>query len=159
MKRTRSNQQHFFAVSQQHASVFPSAALITAVAQPTPALTVTAATGQFRAQAPHSMQLSLSTILALPLSTAKTACGHTVTHIPQPVHFSLLSCRVTTFVKYWGIVLSYYSSGEMCRNPQANSQHSGHYLRRYGKPHFPAHSGKRCIGRSAGIVHGHESAY
>jgi len=48
-----------------------------AAAQPTPALTFIAFAGQFIAQAPHSMQESLSTISALPLSMTNTPCGQT----------------------------------------------------------------------------------
>jgi hypothetical protein len=71
----------------QDASLRPNARTITAVAQPTPALTERAPSAQFRAQAPHSMQASRSTIRALPFCKAKTACGQTVRHMPQPVHF------------------------------------------------------------------------
>jgi hypothetical protein len=41
-------------------------------AQPTPASTVMAVTGQFRAQAPHSMQASVSMIAAFPAVTENT---------------------------------------------------------------------------------------
>jgi hypothetical protein len=40
------------------------APIIMAVAQPTPDCTLIAFTGQFKAQAPHSMHASLSTIAA-----------------------------------------------------------------------------------------------
>jgi hypothetical protein len=43
---------------QQESPVRPRAELITAAAQPTPASTDNAAKGQFRAQAPHSIQAS-----------------------------------------------------------------------------------------------------
>jgi hypothetical protein len=46
-------------MTQQQESPFrPRAELITAAAQPTPAWTDIASKGQFRAQAPHSMQAS-----------------------------------------------------------------------------------------------------
>jgi hypothetical protein len=44
-----------------------------AAAHPTPACTVIAADGQLLAQAPHSMQKSLSPIIAFLFSTKKTS--------------------------------------------------------------------------------------
>jgi len=58
---------------QQEESLTPNAAFITAAAQPTPALTVTAASGQFLAHAPHSMQASRLSITAWPFSKEKTS--------------------------------------------------------------------------------------
>jgi len=58
-------------------------------AQPTPGVTVMAAVGQFRAQAPHSMQASRSRTSALPPCRAKMRCGQTVAHRPQPTHLAL----------------------------------------------------------------------
>jgi hypothetical protein len=58
-------QQHLLFPSVEHpqvGSLFVSAPLIIALAQPTPALTVMAEKEQFLAQAPHSMQASLSWI-------------------------------------------------------------------------------------------------
>jgi hypothetical protein len=52
---------------QQEAFFLPSMELITAVAQPTPDFTLSASTGQFREQAPHSMQASRSAISTFPL--------------------------------------------------------------------------------------------
>jgi hypothetical protein len=75
-------------IQQQAASVRPSMALITAAAHPTPALTVTASKGQFRLQAPHSMQASRFWISTCRVFILNTACGQTSMHIPQPVHFS-----------------------------------------------------------------------
>jgi hypothetical protein len=57
-------------------------------AQPTPGLTLMASTGQFIAQAPHSMQPSRSTIYTFLPVNMKTPCGQTWVHIPQPIHFS-----------------------------------------------------------------------
>jgi hypothetical protein len=75
-----------------------SAAWIMAAAQPTPLCTRMASTGQFIWQAPHSMQASFLTSdttdfevskpPALRSPIAKTACGHTFTHTPQPMHLS-----------------------------------------------------------------------
>jgi hypothetical protein len=75
-----------------------SAARIMAAAQPTPLCTRMASTGQFIWQAPHSMQASLLTTDATDFEdskpvvfrspTVKTACGHTSTHIRQPMHLS-----------------------------------------------------------------------
>jgi hypothetical protein len=45
-------------VQQQEELFRPRAELMTAAAQPTPARTLSAVTGQFLAQAPHSMQAS-----------------------------------------------------------------------------------------------------
>jgi hypothetical protein len=55
-----------------------------------------APSGQFFAQAPHSMQKSLRRMTALLFSISKTACGHTNMHIRQPLHFSASSSSVTT---------------------------------------------------------------
>jgi len=49
---------------QQESPVRPRAELITAAAQPTPASTAIASKGQFRAQAPHSIQASRLAIRA-----------------------------------------------------------------------------------------------
>lgn len=84
----------------QDGSVPRSAPLMTAVAQPTPDWTKMASVGQFMAQAPHSIQASRSTITARRFSMTKTACGHTSTHIPQPLHFPASNSRVTTLGKY-----------------------------------------------------------
>ena len=46
------------------------------------------------------MQASRSTIRAVGFSSENTACGQTVTHMPQPLHFSLSSLSVTTLDKY-----------------------------------------------------------
>jgi hypothetical protein len=48
----------------EHSLFLPMAPIIMAVAQPTPDCTLIAFTGQFKAQAPHSMHASLSTIAA-----------------------------------------------------------------------------------------------
>jgi hypothetical protein len=48
----------------EHSLFLPMAPIIMAVAQPTPDCTLIAFTGQFKAQAPHSMQASLSIIAA-----------------------------------------------------------------------------------------------
>jgi hypothetical protein len=73
---------------------------IIVAAQPTFALTVMAEEGQFFAQAPHSMQLFLSKITAMPPSAPKTPCGHTSVHFPHFVHLSCDKCNVWTFFKY-----------------------------------------------------------
>jgi hypothetical protein len=69
-------------------------------AQPTPGVTVMASTGQLAAQAPHSMQASLSAKQAFWFSTLKTVWGQTISHIPQPMHFSASSFKVVTLSKY-----------------------------------------------------------
>jgi hypothetical protein len=74
--------------------------LMTAVAQPTPVSTNMASTGQLRAHAPHSMQKSRSDTAAFLPETVKTPLGQTVSHIPQPVHFSESSSSETTFLRY-----------------------------------------------------------
>jgi hypothetical protein len=56
--------------------------------------------GQFSIHAPHSIQESRFRMRAFPSDNSKTACGHTFVHIPQPLHFSSFSCRVTTSFKY-----------------------------------------------------------
>jgi len=96
-------QQGEFSEQSQQSPLGPvprSAPMMTPVAHPTPAFTDSASTGQFRAHAPHSMQASRSTILDFWFSMAKTACGHTSTHIPQPTHLSASSAKVTTFRRY-----------------------------------------------------------
>jgi len=84
----------------QLGSVPVSAPMMIAAAHPTPDSTAMASAGQFLAQAPHSMQASRSTIRAFLSSTANTPCGHTVAHIPQPVHFVSSNFNVTTFGRY-----------------------------------------------------------
>jgi hypothetical protein len=97
-----SNQQHFSAVCEQPqvGSELLSIPLMMPVAHPTPERTEMAPNLQLRAQAPHSMQLFISVILALPPVISKTACGQTMLHIPQPVHRLLFNFNVTTFFKY-----------------------------------------------------------
>jgi hypothetical protein len=59
-------QQHSSPLEQPQLGSFPvSQPAITAAAHPTPASTVMTFTGQFFAQAPHSIQLSLSATRAL----------------------------------------------------------------------------------------------
>jgi len=48
---------------------------------------IMAFTGQLTSQAPHSIQLFFLTKAAFILLISKTSCGHTILHIPQPVHF------------------------------------------------------------------------
>jgi hypothetical protein len=87
-------------MKQQDAFFLPSIELITAVAQPTPVFTLSASTGQFREQAPHSMQASRSAISIFPLVRLKTAWGQTRRQVPQPMHFSRSSLSVTTSFRY-----------------------------------------------------------
>jgi hypothetical protein len=87
-------------ITQQHEDdCRPSAEFITAIAQPTPALTESAPVGQFFAHAPHSMHESRAEISTWPLLLARTACGHTCKHVPQPEHLASSSCKVATFFK------------------------------------------------------------
>lgn len=85
---------------QQDAPLLPRAALMTAVAHPTPAFTVTAPVGQFLAQAPHSMHASRSAITTAPPARPRTARGQTSRQAPQPEHRSVSSLSVTTFSRY-----------------------------------------------------------
>jgi hypothetical protein len=71
-----------------------------AVAHPTPSCTRSAPGSQFLAQAPHSMQRSLSTIVALLFSIFSTDRGHTSTHLLHPVQRSISSFRLTTWARY-----------------------------------------------------------
>jgi hypothetical protein len=70
-----------------------------AAAQPTPAFTEIALQEQLRAHAPHSMQAPRSTTCDLPSIVAKTACGHTSMHSPQPLHLFWSKTRVSPFLK------------------------------------------------------------
>lgn len=91
---------------QSHVDLVPpKVAIITPVAQPTPDLTLIASTGQLRLHAPHSIQASRSTILALALSITKTPCGQTSVHLPQPIHLAVLNSSVTTFFKYRNLAI------------------------------------------------------
>ncbi len=74
--------------------------MIIAAAQPTPDLTEMAEVGQFFAHAPHSMQASRSAMRAVRSSSAKTACGQTVVHMPHPLHFVASSWSVVTLERY-----------------------------------------------------------
>jgi hypothetical protein len=60
---------------------------ITAAAHPGPASTFMASNAQFMAQAPHSIHFSFAVIFAFLFSILNILCGHTVSHMPQPVHF------------------------------------------------------------------------
>ena len=102
------NQQHFcFSFEQsQEGSVFVRIPLIIAAAQPTPDLTVIAPNLQLRAQAPHSIQSSISMILALPLLISNTAWGQTIAHKPHPVQIPESSFKVTVFFKYCIVFIS-----------------------------------------------------
>jgi hypothetical protein len=62
--------------------------LIMAAAHPTPEFTLIAPNSQFFAQAPHSMQRSLSMSAARLSCISNTPRGHTSTHLPHPAHFS-----------------------------------------------------------------------
>lgn len=79
---------------------------MTPKAQPTPARTVKAPSGQFRAQAPHSIHASRLTIHTLLRSSTKTACGHTWIHMPHPLHFVRLSSSVVTSCRYRSILFA-----------------------------------------------------
>jgi hypothetical protein len=90
-------QQQLPPVSQsQLGSVPRNRPFMIPAAQPTPDFTVMASSGQFFAHAPHSMQKSLWRMTAFLLSISKTACGHTIIHIRQPLHFLVSSSSVTT---------------------------------------------------------------
>jgi hypothetical protein len=77
-------------------SEFLSIPLIIPAAQPTPELTVIACTGQFNAQAPHSMHESLLIMCAFFSESTKTSCGQTFMHIPHPLHVDSHKSSVTT---------------------------------------------------------------
>ncbi len=72
-----------------------------AAAQPTPLSTLSAPKAQLPAQAPHSMHWSLSRTTAFLFFRAKTPCGQTSMHIPQPVHCSGRNSRLTAFERYF----------------------------------------------------------
>ena len=59
------------------------------------------AAGQLRAQAPHSMQRSLSVTAARLSCITKTPRGQTSAHRPQPAHLSGEYARVVTFARYF----------------------------------------------------------
>lgn len=67
-----------------------------AYAQPVPGVTDIAPAGQLFAQAPHSIQRSLSQIMAFLFLILKILCGQTTSHIPQPTHLRASSFNVTT---------------------------------------------------------------
>jgi hypothetical protein len=90
-------------LSEQQPPLAPSLPRMMPAAQPTPALTRIASTGQFRAHAPHSMQASRSATRAVPSSTENTACGQTAVHIPQPMHLPTSRSSVVTPDKYLSI--------------------------------------------------------
>ena len=73
---------------------------MTAVAHPTPVVTLKAPVGQLRWQAPHSRQASRFSISTEPFAAESTSLGQTERHMWQPIHFVLSSCRVTTFLRY-----------------------------------------------------------
>jgi hypothetical protein len=75
--------------------------IITAVAHPVPAATESAPKAQFRAQAPHSMHASRSTISTEPSLMEKTSWGQTSMQMPQPLHLSLSRESVATLERYF----------------------------------------------------------
>jgi hypothetical protein len=79
---------------------------IIAAAQPTPGFTLKAEKGQFKEQAPHSMHASLFSMTAFRPTMEKTPWGQTSVHFPQPVHFSVSSSSVATFLRYLCFILS-----------------------------------------------------
>ena len=129
--------QHAVLPSSEHPQVgsLPVTQLIIiAAAQPVPALTSIADAGQFIAQAPHSMQKSLSQIRALLSLISKTPCGHTSPQRPQPSHFSASKVRVVTFSKYLCLILI-----SPCRidGRRASMPHLPLPRRRYTEAPFP----------------------
>jgi hypothetical protein len=84
---------------QQDSSVRPRNELMTAAAQPTPVFTYMASAGQFFAQAPHSMQASRLLMLTIFSFILNTAWGHTVMHIPHPMHLFSSSVKDVTFLR------------------------------------------------------------
>ena len=90
----------FGSITQQQEELLrPRAEFITAAAHPTPASTVTAPVGQFRAHAPHSIHASRLRIRACFAFMLNTSCGHTIRQTPQPIHFSSSNASVTTSFK------------------------------------------------------------
>jgi len=138
----------------------------TAAAQPTPGRTVTAAVGQFRAHAPHSMQPSPSTIRDFPSSMANTACGQTTAHIPQPSHLAASSVRVTTPGKYRSpnMVLPLRTADTAAlRKPSHQPKHCTQgrtgRLKRRRDPDLQTHARQRCKGTGPREVHGQETRH
>jgi hypothetical protein len=74
--------------------------MIIAAAQPTPAVTEIAATGQLRAHAPHSMQRARSRIVATPDRMVRTPWGQTSRQAPQPVQVLACIDNVSPFLIY-----------------------------------------------------------
>jgi hypothetical protein len=72
-----------------------------AAAQPTPRFTAIALTGQFIAQAPHSMHRARACIAAFLSgpSSEMTACGQTSMQAPQPTHFASSIARLSPFFR------------------------------------------------------------
>jgi hypothetical protein len=83
--------------SPQLGSTPRSLLMMMAPAHPTPCLTARAPTGQFIAQAPHSMHVARLAISAFPRLMRNTACGQTSTQAPQPMQASVFSLRVSPF--------------------------------------------------------------
>ena len=80
-------------ISTSHSLIIPEA-------QPTPASTRMAVVGQFRAQAPHSIQASRSLRVAFLFAMVNTWCGQTSRHRPQPMQASPSSSTVVALSKY-----------------------------------------------------------
>ena len=73
--------------------------VIMAAAQPTPGVTLKAAAGQFRAQAPHSMQAALSVMTAFLSTMVNTPWGQTSIQAPQPVQAVASRARLAPFFR------------------------------------------------------------
>lgn len=113
----------------------------TALAQPTPDLTLMAFAEQLRLQAPHSMQRSASSTTAFPASRSNTLCGQTIAHRRQPVHLSTSSSSVATFFKYCCPFMYLALSDEPSCYPQRQSYCHGDNLQRHCNFHFLPDSG------------------
>jgi len=79
-----------------------------AAAQPTPGVTVIASTGQFLAQAPHSIQPSESTIFAFCSTTVKIRWGQTIWQLPQPMQVLTSKLSVAVFGMYLKFFIFYH---------------------------------------------------
>ena len=106
---------------------------IRAAAHPTPLCTSIAPGGQFRAQAPHSMQRSGAPSTALSVPSRKTPCGQTSVQRRQLIHRSGKNTRV---------LFRYESNILTTSLPVAapREQLRGYTLPRTGRP-VPEHNG------------------
>jgi len=109
-------------------------------AHPTPWRTWMAFAGQFKAQAPHSMQPLWLRQCAFVLSSSKTWWGQTSTQLPHPMHFSE-SNRSVGVPMYLNVFIHALLLEPGTDKPDKDCTPKQSALYRDEKAHFSVHTG------------------